>query len=284
MSTYTFLITGCSSGLGHSIALAALKTGHAVIATARNPSLASQQYPQIASLGGIWLELDVTSPSTSAIVAEAVEKYRVNIIVNNAGYTLRGVLEDLSLEDYRSQFETNVFGAIAVTKGAVPYLRTYAPGTIVNISSTSGLTGSPGYTAYAASKFALEGFSESLSAELKDVGVRVLLVESGAFRTNFQGAAAGPIEMHQAYRGTAADEVIHNRSAQHGKQEGDPVKAGQAIVDAVTLTGAGKATQGLLRLPLAPGALARTEAKIEDLKDNLEAVRSIAESVVFAES
>lgn len=281
MPPSTILITGASSGLGLHIALACLSAGHTVIATARNPTLARQQHPSIKT----WLPLDVTSPDTTSLAAAMVAEHDVNVVINNAGYALRGVCEDLSLEEYRAQMETNLFGAIAVTKAVLPHLRTHHPNnaTIVNISSTSGLTGSAGYTAYAASKFALEGFSESLCVELKDVGIRVLLVEPGAFRTNFQSAATGPpVEgMNEAYQGTAAAAVIRDRSAQHGRQEGDPVKAGKAIVRAVMLVGEERKTEGLLRLPLGRGAVARTEAKIRGLSENLEVAREIAGSVCF---
>lgn len=284
MAPSSFLITGASSGLGAHMAIAALKAGHCVVATARNVSQAQKSHPSISQLGGVWLPLDVTSSSAAGTIESAVAEHNVNVLINNAGYALRGVCEDLSVDQYRQQFETNLFGVIAATRAALPYFRAqhFGNACIVNISSTAGLTGSAGYTAYAASKFALEGFSESLSAELKDVGVRVLLIEPAGFRTNFQAAAAGAhAEMNAAYRGTASDLVIRDRKSQHGREEGDPEKAGRAIVEAVTLVGDGAKTEGLLRLPLAKGGVARTEAKIEDLRRNLEAVRGIAEGAVF---
>jgi NAD(P)-dependent dehydrogenase (short-subunit alcohol dehydrogenase family) len=179
MASFTFLITGCSSGLGAHIALAALAAGHHVIATARNVATAKQAYPSIEKQGGRWLALDVTSPDTETIIAKAAEAHNVNVLINNAGYALRGVLEDLKMSDLRAQFDTNVFGALAVTKGCIPHFRNNRNGTIVNISSTSGISGNAGYTGYAASKFALEGASEALAAELAPFGIRVLIVEPG---------------------------------------------------------------------------------------------------------
>lgn len=184
----------------------------------------------------------------------------------------------------RAQMETNVFGALAVTKGCIPHFRSNKAGgaTIVNISSTSGMSGSAGNSLYAASKFALEGASESLAAELAPFNVRVLLVEPGGFRTNFQ-AAVDLFECSDAYKGTPADEFAKTMRGVHGKQPGDPEKLGQAIVEAVTGEGKGKDTQGYLRLPLGKDAVQRANAKIKSFSENVEKVKHISEWAVFDE-
>ncbi|KAF7196922.1 Oxidoreductase claN [Pseudocercospora fuligena] len=285
--SFTFLITGASSGFGAAIAIHALEIGHIVVATARSVEQAKKAYPVIEELGGIWLTLDVTSPNTEVIVSEAVKKHHVNVLINNAGYALRGVLEDLSMHQLRDQMEANLFGALACTKGALPHFRERKAGTIVNISSTSGISGNAGYTAYAASKFAMEGWSESLAAEMACFGVRVLVVEPGGFRTNFQAAVtasegSGDGEfVSEPYRGSPADEAARRISGGHGKQPGDPAKAAQAIVEAVTGSGRGQDVKGCLRLPLGKDAVQRAEAKIRDFQENVEKTKHIAKWAVF---
>ena len=269
MSTFTWLVTGSSSGMGANITLAALAAGHKVVATARNIAKAKESFPEIENRGGQWITLDVTSPDTKDIVEKAVQEHDVNVVVNNAGYALRGVLEDLryqpsssilrlreadntdpSMSDIRAQIETNLFGLLAVTKGCIPTFRSRRSGTIVNISSTSGMTGNAGYSLYAASKFAVEGASESLAAELAPFNIRVLVVEPGAFRTNFQAAIQSPDQVSEPYRGTTADLIAQRISSTHGKQPGDPQKAAATIVEVVTGSGRGKDVEGQLRLPL----------------------------------
>ena len=282
LHTNICLVTGASSGLGANIALAALKAGHKVVAAARNVSKAKTSYPKIESQGGHWLTLDVTSPDTEKIVSQAVREHNVNVVVNNAGYALRGVLEDLSMQQMRDQMETNVFGALAVTKGCIPHFRSNRNGTIVNISSTSGISGNASYSLYAASKFALEGASESLAAELAPFNIRVLIVEPGGFRTNFQGAVESP-ELSEPYRGTVSEELGKRMAGVHGKQAGDPAKAGQAIVEVVTGAGRGKEVEGVLRLPLGKDAVERAYTKINSFGANVEKVKHISEWAVFDE-
>ncbi|KAK3679613.1 hypothetical protein LTR37_021363 [Vermiconidia calcicola] len=288
MPSYTWLITGASSGLGASIAHAALDAGHTVIAAARNVAKGRQSHPEIERKGGRWLTLDVTLTETHAIVAQAVRKHNVNVVVNNAGYALRGVLEDLSMDAIRAQFETNLIGALTVTKASIPHLRAQRSGTIVNISSTSGISGNAGYSLYAASKFALEGASESLAAELAPFKIRVLVVEPGAFRTNFQSAAASAEQgVSDAYKGTPADAIAQRMRSVHGTQAGDPAKAGQAIVEVVTGQGRGADVVwnggSVLRLPLGKDAVQRAYAKLNNFSANVEQVRHISEWAIFDE-
>ena len=176
--------------------------------------------------------------------------------------------------------ETNFFGAIAVTKGCIPSFREQKSGTIVNISSTSGISGNAGYPLYAASKFALEGASESLAAELAPFNIRVLIVEPGGMRTNFQAAVQSE-EVSEPYIGTPAHQLAQRMRGVHGMQAGDPEKAAQAIVEAVTGAGRGVDVEGQLRLPLGIDAVQRAYAKIQNFGENVERVKHISESVVF---
>lgn len=162
----TWLITGTSSGLGASLALAALRAGHRVLATARNTTTASTLQPEITSLGGIWIPLDVNDPSTPSIIQKAINTHAdgvIDVVVNNAGYSLLGSIEDMSESEIESQFNTNVYGPIRVLKGVLPFMRKRRAGTVVNVSSSAGVDGAPGCAVYAGSKFAIEGMFPILS-------------------------------------------------------------------------------------------------------------------------
>lgn len=156
----TWLITGASSGLGAALAETVLQAGHKVIATARNPTKAAQANPRITELGGTWIALDVTSKDTPEIVTNAIKEKAggvIDVVVNNAGYSLLGTIEDMSESEIQAQFDTNVYGPVRVLKGVLPYMRQRKSGTVVNISSSAGIDGLPTCAMYAGSKFALEG-------------------------------------------------------------------------------------------------------------------------------
>ncbi|KAK4555404.1 hypothetical protein LTR86_007701 [Recurvomyces mirabilis] len=284
MSSYIWLVTGASSGQGTEIALAALRAGHRVIGTARDVDKARRTCTEMEQLGGKWIKLDVTDNNTESVVAEAVTQYGINVIVNNAGYGLRGVLEDLSMHQVRAQMETNFFGALAVTKGAIPTFRSQRNGVIVMISSASGFSGTPSQSMYSASKFALEGASESLAAELEPFGIRILVVELGAYRTPFQTAVNKPEQViSEAYKGTTADDAAKRITAGHGRQAGDPVKAAQAIVEVVTGTGRGAELKDVFRLPLGKDAVSRASVKMASFSKDVERCKSLAEWACFEE-
>ncbi|RAL13762.1 putative short chain oxidoreductase/dehydrogenase [Aspergillus homomorphus CBS 101889] len=278
----TYLITGASSGLGRSLALAALKAGHTVLATARNPLLAAQHNPQITAQGGIWLPLDVTSPDATAHLRAALGDRAVDVVINNAGYAVLGALEDMTDSEVRAQFETNVFGVVRVLKAVLPLMRARRHGVVVNVSSSAGLDGLAACAGYAGSKFALEGMSESLARELAPFNIRVLLVEPGTLRTNFWSACVEPAAgMNPDYAGPALEMTLRrfreNRLRQAGG--GDPGKAAQRVVEVVDGTGLGAGLEGLLRLPLGEDCYRRFEAKVEGLRDTLVQTREIAHSI-----
>ncbi|KAF2767109.1 NAD(P)-binding protein [Teratosphaeria nubilosa] len=180
----------------------------------------------------------------------------------------------------RAQMETNFFGALACTKAVIPHFRTHPnKTTIVQISSASALTGTPSQSLYSASKFALEGLSESLAAELAPFNMQVLLVEIGALRTDFQLAVQKPVDtMSEAYRGTPADLAARRITAAHGRQDGNPVKCARAIVDVVTgVAGPWEREEDrmgkVFRLMLGRDTLGRADAKIKSLTDDTERCR-----------
>lgn len=183
------LVTGTSSGFGLLTALQLAGKGYQVIATMRDLSRNTELLIQ-AEQAGVhkrihFMTLDVTdSASIHAAVTWVTESFgRIDVLVNNAGFAVGGFIEEVSMEEWRRQMETNFFGLVAVTKAVLPVMREQREGLIVNVSSVSGLTGFPGYGPYAASKWAVEGFSESLRQEMAPFGVRVVLVEPGSFRT-----------------------------------------------------------------------------------------------------
>ncbi|GKZ35629.1 hypothetical protein AbraIFM66950_006329 [Aspergillus brasiliensis] len=257
-----WLITGSSSGFGASLALAALHAGHKVLATARNPSTASLQNPEITSLGGIWIPLDVNNPETPTQIQSAITTHFdgiIDVVVNNAGYSLLGSIEDMSESEIESQFNTNVYGPIRVLKVVLPFMRKRKAGTVVNISSSAGVDGAPG----------------------------VLLIEPGYFRTNFFSAFVEPAAgLNADYVGTPVEAALKLIKAKHGKQEGDPDKAAQRILEVVTGTGMAEGREdlkGFLRVPLGPDCWKRFSGKIEGVKANLEIMKDIAHSTNFDE-
>lgn len=157
----TWLVTGASSGLGAAIAETALQSGHRVIASARSPAKAAEANPRISKLGGTWMELDVTRSNTPKAVEDAINKAGgvVDVVVNNAGYSLLGSMEDMSEIEIETQFSTNVYGPVRVLKGILPFMRARRSGTVVNVSSSAGIDGLPTCAIYAGTKFALEGES-----------------------------------------------------------------------------------------------------------------------------
>jgi NAD(P)-dependent dehydrogenase (short-subunit alcohol dehydrogenase family) len=266
----TWFITGASSGFGHAFAIYALSKGHNVVATARN----------IARLEGLSRQaadrvlvraLDVTRPAdASAAVAAAVVRFgRIDVLVNNAGFGIVGAVEETPEAELRALMETNFFGAVGVTQAALPTLRAQRAGAIVNISSMGGQMSFPGFGAYSASKFALEGLSEALAQELKPLGVKVLIVEPGAFRTDLLGAALRHMPILDAYRETVGGTRDFAHGA-HGTQLGDPLKAAAAIEKAI------EADDTPLRLQLGEDAVAAVRGHARALLEQLEAWEAVA--------
>ncbi|KAJ5354241.1 hypothetical protein N7541_006805 [Penicillium brevicompactum] len=279
MASQLWLITGASSGFGALMAEHALRAGHRVLATARNPQKAAQDYPQVGDLGGKWLQLDVTSKNTKEQVEKAIQESggKIDVIINNAGYGLLGSIEDISEEELDTQFQTNVYGTVRVIKAALPFMRSQRSGTIVNFSSIAGFAAGPSSAAYSMSKFAVEALSESLSVELNPFNIRVLLVEPGAFRTNFIGSHKLPAAgMTSDYEGTPLGAAMKFFDTFAGKQPGDPTKAVQRVMDVIQLQGMGQGKERLLRLPLGTDCFPRMMGKIDTMKADLEEMREIA--------
>ncbi|KJK57636.1 short-chain dehydrogenase [Saccharothrix sp. ST-888] len=269
-----WFITGASRGLGLEIARAALAAGDRVVATARDVEAARRALPQDGD-GLLVLPLEVTDQAQArAAAARAVEEFgRIDVLVNNAGYGVAGAVEETSDEEARALFDTNVFGLLNVTRAVLPTLRAQRAGHIVNIGSVGGFSQGAGSGIYGASKFAVEGITEALHAELSGLGIAVTVVEPGQFRTDF----LDPASLRQAGRTIAdyADSAGARRSQfaeVNGRQLGDPAKAGQAVVALV------HAERPPLRLPLGQDSLDRIEAKLAHVAGEIEVWRELAES------
>jgi NAD(P)-dependent dehydrogenase (short-subunit alcohol dehydrogenase family) len=227
-----WLITGAGRGMGTDIAKAVLAAGNAVVATGRNPEKVA------AAIGAnddlLALKLDVTSPADAeAAVKAAVERFgRIDVLVNNAGNFYAGFFEELPPEHFRAQIETNLFGPLNVTRAVLPVMRAQRSGLVITMSSLAGIVGGAFNSAYAASKFALEGWVESIAPEIAPFGIRTMLVEPGFFRTELleEASTTWPEPSIDDYADRTRETVAAWR-AMNGKQGGDPVKLASALVE-----------------------------------------------------
>jgi NAD(P)-dependent dehydrogenase (short-subunit alcohol dehydrogenase family) len=231
-----WLITGSSRGLGRAFTEAVLAAGHRVLATARNPD-------QLADLRNKYAEkihtvsLDVTSEAQAKhAVDTAIANFGgLDVLVNNAGYGNVCPVEDTALDDFRAQIETNLFGVIIMTKAVLPYFRERRAGHIIQVTSIAGRIGPTGRAPYAAAKFGVEGFSESLSKEIGPLGVKVTIVEPGGFRTDFAGSSTELRGGRPEYESTVGATVQFQRNY-NGKQPGDPAKAAAVLLHIASLS------------------------------------------------
>jgi NAD(P)-dependent dehydrogenase (short-subunit alcohol dehydrogenase family) len=234
--TRTWLITGSSRGFGRELAVAALEKGDQVVATARRREQLEdlvQKYGDRART----FALDVTDAEAArAAVQFAVDEFgRLDVVANNAGYANSSAIEETPDEDFRAQVEANFFGVVNVTKAALPVLRAQRSGHFVQFSSVGGrVGGSPGAAAYQAAKFAVEGFSEVLSNEVKPLGIKVTIIEPGAFRTDWAGSSMRLAPVGPDYEETVGA-MNRRRTGMDRSAPGDPARAARIIVDLVDL-------------------------------------------------
>jgi len=224
-----WFITGSSRGLGRALARTVLAAGHRLVATARNPE-ELRDLVATAPDRSRAVALDVTDPAAArrAIDTAVTAFGRIDVLVNNAGYANVASIEDLPEDDFRAQVETNFFGVVNVTRAALPVLRARKDGHIIQISSIGGRSGSPGLSAYQASKWAVGGFSEVLAIEVRPLGIRVTIVEPGGIRTDWAGSSMRVLESRPEYQG-----VLGPFSSMRGRTDltrGDPSKMSQAIL------------------------------------------------------
>ncbi len=230
-----WFITGASSGFGEALTKAVIDGGDKVVATFRQAEQASY-FSQQHGNSGLGLVMDVTDEvQIRNGLQQALEKFStIDVLVNNAGYGTIGAIEEFTMEEIRAQMETNYFGAVLLTKEVLPVMRKQGGGHILQISSAAGFKATGGFGVYNASKFALEGFSEALAQEVAPFNIKVVIVQPGPFRTKF---AAGSVKLAanriEEYKLTPVAQMYHYISRIDGRQEGDPVKGAQAMVDYV---------------------------------------------------
>jgi NAD(P)-dependent dehydrogenase (short-subunit alcohol dehydrogenase family) len=227
----TWLITGAGRGMGVNFARAALAAGHNVVATGRNPGTVSSAVGEQENL--LAAPLDITDEqSAERAVAATVERFgRIDVLVNNAGNFFGGFFEELSPQQVRSQIETNLFGPMTVTRAVLPVMRKQRSGLVISISSTAGVVGGAFATAYAASKFGLEGWMEGLAGEVEPYGIRTIIVEPGFFRTELlqpESTTFAELSIDDYAERTA--QTIPTWHAMNGRQAGDPAKLARALV------------------------------------------------------
>lgn len=230
----TLLITGVSSGFGRALAQEALSREYRVIGTVRNAT-AKTEFEQLHADNAFAVELDVTHfAAIDAVIADVEQQIGpIDVLVNNAGYGHEGVMEESSLEEMRQQFDVNVFGAVAMTKALLPYMRQRRSGHIINITSMGGFITMPGISYYCGSKFALEGISETLSKELAPFNIHVTAIAPGSFRTDWAGRSMVRSARSIADYDALFDPIRQAREEKSGKQLGDPAKAARAMLEII---------------------------------------------------
>ncbi|MFK8905649.1 oxidoreductase [Streptomyces sp. YS-3] len=271
-----WFITGCSSGLGRELARAVLEHGWRAVVTARDPGTAADVIAGHEERA-IVLTLDVTDPEqiTDAVAQAQAAFGQIDVLVNNAGYGYLAAVEEGEDDEVRALFDTNVFGLVNTTRAVLPGMRARRTGHIVNMSSLGGLVGFGATGYYHATKFAVEGLSESLAAEVAPLGIKVTIVEPAAFRTHWSGPSmrqsATTIADYAATAGTRRASTL----ATYGHQPGDPARAAQAVIDAVT------AEEPPLRLLLGKAAYDIATAKLDSLRSTFDGWREVTLSADF---
>jgi NAD(P)-dependent dehydrogenase (short-subunit alcohol dehydrogenase family) len=269
-----WFITGAGRGMGVDIATAALAAGNAVVASGRNPDAVIKALGEADDL--LAVKVDVTDPTDAqAAVQAAVERFgRIDVLVNNAGNFYAGFFEEISPGDFRAQVETTLFGPINVTRAVLPVLRAQRSGLVVAISSTAGIVGQEFCTAYAAAKFGVEGWIESLAPEVAPFGIRTMLVEPGFFRTELLSPEstnyAEPSIEDYAGRTT---QTVAAWKAMNGQQGGDPAKLASALVQLA------RQDEPPARFVAGADAIATVEQKANDLLAQAEAYRELSSNL-----
>jgi NAD(P)-dependent dehydrogenase (short-subunit alcohol dehydrogenase family) len=273
-----WFITGCSTGFGRELAKAVLERGYRAVVTARNPAkvediVAGHQDRALV------LELDVTdSVEVDAAVKSAEQHFkRIDVLVNNAGIGYFGAVEESEEEEVRRMFEINFFGLSRMTRTVLPIMRAQRSGHIVNISSIGGLRSFPTLAYYHATKYAVEGFSESLALEVAPLGIKVTIVEPSGFRTDWAGRSAAESKNRIADYAPTAGKNLDSLRDYSGKQPGDPVRAAAAIIAAV------ESSNPPLRLLLGKAALKGARAKLDMLKKDFDAWETTTVGADFPE-
>jgi NAD(P)-dependent dehydrogenase (short-subunit alcohol dehydrogenase family) len=261
-----WFITGCSTGFGRELAKMVLDRGYRAVVTARDPAKV-EDIAKGREDRALVLELDVTDPVEVDAATKSADQHfgRIDVLVNNAGIGYFGAVEESDEAEVRRMFEINFFGLSRMTRAVLPIMRRQRSGQIVNISSIGGLRSFPALAYYHATKYAVEGFSESLALEVAPLGIRVTIVEPSGFRTDWAGRSANERKNPIADYAPTAGQNLENLRAYSGKQPGDPVRAAAAIIEAV------ESPNPPLHLLLGKAALRGARGKLESLKQDFDA-------------
>ncbi|MEX3980770.1 oxidoreductase [Paraburkholderia sp. EG287A] len=272
-SSKILLITGVSSGFGRALAQEALAAGHKVVGTVRSVE-AKREFESLSANAAFARVLDVTDFDAIDGNVEEIEASvgPVDVLVNNAGYGHEGVMEESPLAEMRRQFDVNVFGAVAMMKAVLPFMRSRRRGHILNITSMGGYITMPGISYYCGSKFALEGISEALGKEVKALGIAVTAVAPGSFRTDWAGRSMQRTPRSIPDYDAIFDPIRKAREEKSGKQLGDPQKAARAMLAAIA------ADHPPAHLLLGSDALGLVRDKLSALQDEIRAWESVTVS------
>jgi NAD(P)-dependent dehydrogenase (short-subunit alcohol dehydrogenase family) len=272
----TFLITGVSSGFGRALAEAAWGDGHTVVGTVRKES--DRQAFEKLGRGAHAVILDVTDTARIAPTLAEIEQRvgAIDVLVNNAGYGHEGILEESSIDDLRRQFDVNVFGAVAMIQVVLPFMRKRRAGHILNITSMGGIITLPGLSYYHGSKFALEGISETLAKEVKDLGIKVTAIEPGGFRTDWAGRSMVRAERSISDYDALIEPIRKRRMELSGWQVGDPAKAAQAMLKVAM------SDHPPAHLLLGSDAVRLVDEKMKSLQADFEAWKAVSLSTDVA--
>jgi NAD(P)-dependent dehydrogenase (short-subunit alcohol dehydrogenase family) len=273
-----WLVTGAGRGLGIDIAQKALAAGHAVVATGRKADRVLQAIGAHDNL--LAVSLDVTDPDAVIAAAQtAVDRYgRIDVLVNNAGNFYAGYFEEISPKQFRAQMETNFFGPLNVTRAILPVMRKQRSGQVITITSTAALVGQEFCAAYAASKFALEGWMESIRFDVAPYGIKTMAVEPGYFRTELlvEGSSTIWPELSIEDYAKRTAQTITALKGMNGQQGGDPAKLAAALVN---LSDSGEIP---LRFVAGADAMAAVEANLKTIQRQIDAQRALSTSLAFA--
>jgi NAD(P)-dependent dehydrogenase (short-subunit alcohol dehydrogenase family) len=275
----TWFITGASTGFGRLLAEELLKRGEWVAATARDLAKVQDlqtKYPETARA----FALDVTKPAEIEIAArQAIAAFgHIDVLVNNAGYGVNGAIEEVSEDEFEPMFQTNIYGLIRTTRVFLPHFRERRSGHIFNFSSIGGLIGGAGWGFYNTTKFAVEGFSEALAAEMKPLGVHVTVIEPGPFRTDFLGRSGKLAQRELPEYAQTAGKARDYLRTQSGKQPGDPQKAVEALIAVAN------SPEPPVHLILGKIALSRFRQKLSTWQKEIAAWESVTAGADFPEN
>ncbi|NII82993.1 MULTISPECIES: SDR family oxidoreductase [unclassified Pedobacter] len=274
-----WFVTGASKGLGLTLVKTLLNNGVNVAATSRNLNDLINAVGEHKNFLPLAVDL-IDESSVEAAVSQTISKFgQLDVVVNNAGYGMLGALEELSDKESRQNFDVNVFGSLNVIRKVLPQLRKQQSGHIFNISSIGGFSGNfPGFGIYCATKFAVVGFTESLAAEVKSMGIKATVVEPGYFRTAFltEGSLAVPSNPIDAYKEVRDSQAVHQNDI-NNQQPGDPAKAVEVIIEA------SKSENPPLHLFLGPDAYQVADGKIADVQRDMANWKYLATATNFDE-